>query len=100
MVEAAEPAAQVLTHVAAEERRGPKAPVLGDVRELVGEEPGRVSGRVLHARRRRPRKEDAPAEDDRAHPRQRSQEFREPTAVEPGPAELGGKPGPELLGEN
>lgn len=37
MVETAEPASQVLADVATEERRDAEAPVLSDVRELVGE---------------------------------------------------------------
>lgn len=70
MVETAEPAAQVLTHVAPEKRRGAEAPVLGDVFELVREKSERVTGRILDAGRSRPRKENSAAEDDRARPRE------------------------------
>lgn len=100
MVETCEPAAQVLSDVATEERCGAEAPVLGDVRELVGEEPERVGGRIFHARRRRPRQEDAPAEDDRARARERGQEAGQPAAVEPGGVELGGELRAELFGED
>jgi len=100
MVEAVETAAKVLADVAAEKRRCSEAPVLGDVLELVCEKSERVRGRILHARRRRPRKEDAPPEDDRARPRERSQEVGQTAAVKTSSEELGGKPRAELLGED
>ncbi len=100
MVEAGEPPAQVLADVAAEKRRRAEAPVLRDVGELVGEKSECAVDRIFHARRRRPRQEDPPPENDRARPGERSQESREPAAVETGPFELVGKYRAKLSGED
>ena len=90
---AREPAPQVFPDVASQKDRRARAPVLADVRQLVGEKRhglGRVRG---DERRRLCREVDPPPEDDRVGARDRGQEAGEKSSMEPGAAELAGEVG-------
>jgi hypothetical protein len=83
-----EPPTEVLPEISAEERGHSVAAVLAHVSELVREEiRGGIRVRFESAVRRR-REEDPPAEDDRMGPRERRDEPREASGVEPRETQL------------
>jgi hypothetical protein len=86
--QAGEPPPEILPEIPAEERGHSVASVLAHVRELVREEiRGGIRVRFESAVRRR-REEDPPAEDDRMGARQRGDEPREASGMEPRETQL------------